>query len=34
MDTLDDALATLLITIDKFVIEPPAGLEGFSDSDA
>ncbi len=31
LNTLDDAVVPLLITIDKFVIEPPARLEDYSD---
>ncbi len=31
LDVLDDAVVPLLIAIDKFVIEPPAGLKDYSD---
>lgn len=31
MDSLDDAVVPLLITLEKFVIEPPAALEDYSD---
>lgn len=31
LDTLDDVVVPLLITIDKFVLEPPAELEDYTD---
>lgn len=31
LDTLDDVVVPLLITIDKFVLEPPADLDDYTD---